>query len=300
MERKTYIDVAKGIAMLLVVMQHTGGTLDSCIRLLCKVDVPLFFLCSGYLAYKSHIDILRQIKKNTIRILVPFVFAIFFASVYYNENIVFLFSNIGKRGYWFLEALFLMLLLFMLIYKNGKRLIIGGCLIEFLLLLTSKYAPCEIDGVLGFSYMSRYFPCLIMGVLLRKYSFQGFQNRLLGLVLILTSLIGLGFDFESSNVSFLAHVIGYVSAAVLAFFFIKDYAAKLPICFQKALAYTGRYSLNIYIIHFYFVFTIPHWGGYFIVDLIVSLFISMSVIFISIVIGKILTYYTYLNKILTP
>lgn len=101
MERKIYIDVANGIAMLLVVMQHTGGMLDSGMRLLCKVDVPLFFVCSGYLAYKAQIDVWVQFKKYIRRILIPFFFACIAASIIFQESIIEIFSSYGKRGYLF-------------------------------------------------------------------------------------------------------------------------------------------------------------------------------------------------------
>lgn len=63
--RETYLDIIKGVAMLLVVMQHVGGRLDEGMIFLCKVDVPLFFVVSGYLAMKSEINFRQElIKKN--------------------------------------------------------------------------------------------------------------------------------------------------------------------------------------------------------------------------------------------
>lgn len=301
MERKIYIDVAKGIAMLLVVMQHTGGMLDSGMRLLCKVDVPLFFVCSGYLAYKAQIDVWVQFKKYIRRILIPFIFACIAASIIFQESIIEIFTSYGKRGYWFLEALFIMLALFMLIYKDSKRLIIGGLLIEFFLLLASKFAPVGIDSLLVFSYMSRYFPCLIIGALLRKHTIDQLPNLWIGSILVIISFMGLGIDYASTNISFLAHVIGYSSASLLAFLFIKNYTNRLSVMLQKSFAYIGQYSLNVYIIHFYFVQSLPFsWGGWFILDFISVLILAVVVIIVSIAVGKFLTCFTYLNKILTP
>lgn len=75
MERKTFIDVAKGIAMILVVMQHIGAPQDVGLRFLCKLDVPIFFLCSGWLAYKQNINLIDSLKKAFTRLLVPFILA---------------------------------------------------------------------------------------------------------------------------------------------------------------------------------------------------------------------------------
>ena len=53
--REVFLDILKGLAMLLVVMQHVGGALDAGMAFMCKVDVPLFFVVSGYLAMKPRI-----------------------------------------------------------------------------------------------------------------------------------------------------------------------------------------------------------------------------------------------------
>lgn len=300
MERKTFIDVAKGIAMLLVVMQHIGGTLDSGMSLLCKIDVPLFFLCSGYLAYKSKIDILGQLRKSIWRIVLPFVVAIVVAALYYHENIIDIFFSIGKRGYWFLEALFLMILFFWMIYRSTKLLMIGGVVIEIMLLALSKYPPEIIDNVLGFSYLSRYFPCFIAGALVRKHHIENLSMGGVNLFLLLVSLIGLGWHFQSTNVSFLAFVVGYLTSSILAFFFIKKYEMSMPRILRNSFAYIGRYSLNVYIIHFFIVPYFAYISSWFVINFIVVLLLAFLVTYTSIAIGKILTFSTPLNKILTP
>lgn len=299
MERKTFIDVAKGIAMLLVVMQHTGGQLDSGMRFLCKVDVPLFFLCSGFLAYRPRIDVSRHMLKACRRILVPFILACLFACVYFNENISDVFLSSGKRGYWFLEALFFMMAIFMVIHRNEKLLVAGGVLIEAGLLICSKYFPETVDNVLGISYLSRYFPCFIMGALMRKHNVESLPNKWVGLVLLAISVGCLIYGFSSTNASFLAHVVGYLSFSVLTFFVIKRCTDGLPDRLKAAFGYVGRYSLNVYIIHFYFVFYLPIEGGDFLIDFVLSASAAIVVTALSITLGKVLTYCTPLNKVLT-
>lgn len=299
MERKTFIDVAKGIAMLLVVMQHTGGQLDPGMRFLCKVDVPLFFLCSGFLAYRPHIDVYRQILKICRRIFVPFIVACLFACVYFNESFLDVFLSSGKRGYWFLEALFFMMAIFMVIHRNEKLFVAGSVLIEAGLLICSKFAPETVDNVLGISYLSRYFPCFIIGALMRKHNVESLPNKWVGLVLLSMSIGCLTYGFNSTNVSFLAHVVGYLSFSVLTFFVIKRYTDSLPDRLKAAFGYVGRYSLNVYIIHFYFVFYLPIEGGNFLIDFLLSASAAVVVTALSIVVGKILTYCTPLNKVLS-
>lgn len=300
MERKTYIDIAKGIAMLLVVMQHIGGTMDLGISVLCKADVPIFFLCSGYLAMKSKIDIPLQFKKILLRIAVPFIFAVCAAALFFNENLIDIFTSYGKRGYWFLEALFFMYLLFWPIYKSDKLLITGGIVVEFLLLLASKYSPETIDGIFGFSYLSRYFPCFIAGAFLRRHNFNELNNRWLGILVVAVPLFCFLWKAPSTNVSFLIHIIGYLGAALIGFWTIVQFETRIPLSVRNQLSYIGRYSLNVYIIHFFIVPFIGYLTPWFIVDFFVVLLLAVIVTYASIAIGKFLTFATPLNRVLTP
>ena len=302
MERKLFIDVVKGIAMILVVMQHVGGILDDGIRLICKLDVPLFFICSGFLAYRRHINITIKIKSCIKRILIPFVLACIFSSIYWNISIYDVFTSSGKNGYWFLEALFIMYLIFWSIYRRTSTLIIGGITIELLLLILSKYGSESIDNIMGISYLSRYFPCFIIGALINKYQIDNIDNVIVRCGLLICAFIGLGINYSSTNVSFIAHVVGYSTGAVIAFYYIKNYVINKSSNNRilSAFAYVGRYSLNIYIIHFYLIKYISIESQGFAIDFMIIFLIAAVVSFLSIGIGKILTYCTPLNRVLTP
>lgn len=111
-QRLTFVDIAKGVAMLLVVMHHCGGNLDRGMEIITIIDVPLFFLCSGYLAYKPTYRFRQELFKKVKGLLVPFVLTFCFISMWRGENVIDLFCNdITKSGYWFLEALFIIFLL---------------------------------------------------------------------------------------------------------------------------------------------------------------------------------------------
>lgn len=297
MERKTFIDVAKGIAMILVVMQHIGAPQDAGLRFLCKLDVPIFFLCSGWLAYKQNINIIGSLKKTFIRLLIPFILACVAASVFYKESYIEILLSSGKHGYWFLEALFLMFIIFWGIYHTPWSLIGGSIGIEIILLAITKYAPESINDILVIPYLSRYFPCFIAGAVLRLYNIENIR-KWLSCSLLCVALVGLAYRVGSTNISFIFHVCGYFCGAVIAFFLIKGFERSLP-C-NRWIGYVGRYSLNVYILHFYFVPYIPFISDWFIVNLALVVAVAIMVIIISIVVGKILTYTTPLDKVLTP
>lgn len=301
-KRMTYIDVTKGIAMVLVVMHHCGGSLDRGMEILTMVDVPLFFLCSGYLAYKQTINYKREIKKKTMGLLVPFVFLLFLMSYLRKESIARIFiTDITKSGYWFLEALYLIFLLFYAIRAVcGKRsmqiLLWGG--VEVFLLATAKFLPETVDNILCLSSLARYFPCFIMGVVIREYEI-GCLNRYFGFILIVLSILGFSSISDSNNINFLLCIGAYCSSAVIFFYFIKSFESDIPGRIHKLLECFGKYSLSIYIIHFFLVPVIPSFlPSSFVFNLIYSLLMAIIISYLSFLIGRFLSYTTPLNNIL--
>ena len=305
-QRETYLDIIKGIAMLLVVMQYVGGRIDTGITFICKTDVPLFFIVSGYLAYKTSINYRDGLIKKIKRILVPFVAASVFAIFYYGISAQEFMFNIAKCGYWFLECLFIIFVLFYLLHKfislfptkyGTYALITSTIFIELLLLALSKYGPEAIDNVVGFSYLSRYFPCFMAGTIIRKCSVKQI-GKTTGSVLLVVTCVAFTLNSINTNVSFLLHVTGYVCAALFLFYFIKCIENEIPLSIRNLFCMIGRNSLSIYIMHFYFVQYLTLSTGYFAIDFAIILGIALIVIFLSIIVQKILLKMTYLYKIL--
>lgn len=305
-QRETYLDIIKGIAMLLVVMQHVGGRIDTGITFICKTDVPLFFIVSGYLAYKPSINYRDGLIKKIKRILVPFLAASVFAVFYYGISFQEFIFNIGKCGYWFLESLFIIFVLFYILHKIvslfpnricGYALIASTVFIELWLLALSKYGTETIDNVIGVSYLSRYFPCFMAGTIIRKCSVQQI-GKLSGSILLVATCVAFTYNGINTNVSFLLHVAGYVCAALFLFYFIKCIENEIPLPIRNLFCMIGRNSLSIYIIHFYFVQYLTLSTGYFAIDFAIVLGISLIIIFLSVIVQKILLKMTYLYKIL--
>lgn len=143
-ERVNYIDALRGFAMYLVVLVHVlifgFGMNDSFIKeLFVTFHVPMFFLISGYVAYKG-VDqwngalFKKMIKKKTVMILIPStVFWILFVTFLCKgklspwEYIV----NKGFVTYWFTFTLFALFLAYYVIlliankFKRAKRAPLG-------------------------------------------------------------------------------------------------------------------------------------------------------------------------------
>lgn len=71
-ERKEWIDIAKGIGILLVVFGHSIGYLDDAgNRFILSFHMPLFFFLSGLCARRSNGEFVPFLKKKVRTLLVP-------------------------------------------------------------------------------------------------------------------------------------------------------------------------------------------------------------------------------------
>lgn len=149
-KRITWIDIARGIGILLVVYGHTLSA-DSFRYIIYAFHMPLFFLLSGLVFSTKPDDTYRQfITKNARNILIPYgVFALLgfilwyvtrqvstsqaliqFGSIFYgngNHNLL-AFNNL----LWFLPCLFLTRILWFIVIRNLHTLISrAGALLMF-------------------------------------------------------------------------------------------------------------------------------------------------------------------------
>lgn len=133
-ERLSYLDMAKGIAIICVILGHimTTNVLKTWI---CSFHVVLFFVISGCLLnYTNSLD--KDIKvfiKNRIRtIILPyFIFSIIYIILNYiilgfnieslKWNVIYTLIMYGCGALWFLPALFIAEICLLLIYKSLKN-----------------------------------------------------------------------------------------------------------------------------------------------------------------------------------
>ena len=67
--RKSYIDMAKGMGILLVIFGHAATGLNEFVAWQCTFFMPLFFVCSGLCYTKP-----KSFKQNAQKILLPYYF----------------------------------------------------------------------------------------------------------------------------------------------------------------------------------------------------------------------------------
>ena len=73
-KRIEYIDLAKGICIMLVVLLHVFGDMSgTVIKIMNLFRMPLYFVLSG-LFFKQYEGFYSFLKKKTNKLLIPFLF----------------------------------------------------------------------------------------------------------------------------------------------------------------------------------------------------------------------------------
>ncbi len=172
-KRAEYLDIAKGIGILLVVWAHAKGPFSSYIY---QFHMPLFFLISGYL-FNERNTVKQFVVKKVRTLYIPFIFwnIIFtvvelklqinqFSQKAFCDRIIEIILTIGKSGSflgatWFLASLFVVSVVYKIIdtYLPKKR--------EMSLVL---FVICAVVAYTGFTIT---FPYMISRTLILSVFF---------------------------------------------------------------------------------------------------------------------------------
>ena len=287
--RIEYIDIAKGLAIIAVVVGHalTNGedvtkiTHPRLLNWISFFNVTAFFMINGFLYSEKSVEhpfksILKKIKAYYLPYLgfniVFYVFNNLLVNIHFlseGKKIVgvkafakgFISLLFGKMQpltgpMWFLRALIVMSVLYILIdsvssrlFKGKYRYVINGVVALALLLLTVFVNVTETFNIMkGCRFLVVYF----FGVLYKKFDLNRFIEKraivvfvvTLALSAVLANVTNVGLNFESSYpVAFLAVFISVLM--VLS-------AAQLPkIEKLTAIKVIGQSSLYIMALHFF-------------------------------------------------
>lgn len=136
-DRKPWLDIAKGIAILLMVIGHTSVP-NAASNFIYAFHMPLFFIASGYSSnYRKH-GPLNYIRHKASAIMLPFVsysviIACLFHYIFQNDVIALLLSGWGGYALWFIPVLYLASILAMLVSRAENAYLRYGlmaCLIS--------------------------------------------------------------------------------------------------------------------------------------------------------------------------
>lgn len=269
--RLDFIDLAKGICIILVIILHT---LNAEIPNTAALRMPLYFFVSG-LFFRTYDSPRIFLLKKINNLIVPFLFwqlftclTLFIVGLLFNHELSFqIVSNIKSNKFynenwalWFLTCLFLSGLIFYIIKQslNEKCLLLTVVLIGFVSYIFSQIGYNKLY-ILNGSLIA--LPLIYMGYIIQKYYGQDNLKKttkgskiFLGASLIILSyaiyiLIG-NFSPDISNNIFIGNpIIAYLNSLL---FIGGTICICSSICWLPIISYFGRYSIIVLCCHHLF------------------------------------------------
>lgn len=280
--RVDFIDLAKGICIIMVVLSHVcGSTAWYFLDVMNIFRMPLYFVLSG-LFFKSYGGFFTFVKKKTNKLLIPFLsvylfvvlpssFLIFHRYKSIDNTYDFFFAHFGRLylgidgAAWFLLCLFFMNLIFYLIYMiaKGKMLpmflmTISCGLTGYLLDYQHIYIALWIDSSLTAMpfFMLGYFIRSKTGLLNETLSKKHLKLSLLSLLMLLFAvwldeIQGVHEIYYGSN-EYEVNAFSLYSGGAFGMLFvllISKRVNSLPV-----VSYVGRYSIVVLLTHLLYLF----------------------------------------------
>ena len=278
-KRIEYIDCIKGFAILLVVMGHvianwfedfytifSHDTENQLMlwNLIYSFHMPLFMFCSGLFQP-------IMTKQNSVKDFIYVIYRRFKVLMipYFCSGMILWYVSGQPTFYWFLLVLFEFILINLFISFAFCRFQSKSNLLEILMFLTvyiiirivsSKYQEYEKLPLLDIGHLGMYI-YFTLGYLVTKYKLlEKIHNNYVYTISIIL-FVGLYVDNNICNLPLVNFGLGIVRtcAAIIVVFciFKKAYPNKI----MSRLNNLGRRSLEIYILHFFFLSIFSSCGG---------------------------------------
>lgn len=280
--RVDFIDLAKGICIIMVVLSHVcGSTAWYFLDVMNIFRMPLYFVLSG-LFFKSYGGFFTFVKKKTNKLLIPFLsvylfvvlpssFLIFHRYKSIDNTYDFFFAHFGRLylgidgAAWFLLCLFFMNLIFYLIYMIAKGKMFPMFLMTIACGLTGYLLDCQhiyialwIDSSLTAMpfFMLGYFIRSKTDLLNETLSKKHLQLSLLSLLMLLFAvwldeIQGVHEIYYGSN-EYEVNAFSLYSGGAFGMLFvllISKRVNSLPV-----VSYVGRYSIVVLLTHLLYLF----------------------------------------------
>lgn len=332
--RIEYIDALRGFTMILVVFYHLAlysFKSDSSLvnQLFMSFRMPLFFFISGFIGYKVGIDwnsktwwIMTR-KKILIQLIPTFVFGFIYAYTYRHIDASTFIMDMTKYGYWFtivlLEMFIIIYSMNALVYNDNpkvfkKRQIVILIFLSIVLFITKYILSVnpvinKVNNIFSLYCLFKYFPYFAIGYIsamnkekFHKFLDQKYTSCLLIISFITAFYINLIYIYPNitiSSVRVLYHLvtalIGVLGLLVVynSFRIYKEtFASATRI--GRLLQYVGRRTLDIYMLHWFFLPLLPNVSSIFssnknaLLELIVGGGLSLVVIATCLIVSNVL------------
>ena len=279
--RNKNIDVLKGMAILFVIYYHilwaaVGYKASPTAVFFHSSCMQLFFFISGYLSFRligkeerrSYIN--KSIIKKVRYVLMPTILMFIFSIWYFHLDLCYWLGDDFKNGYWFTYVLFFVFILHYLIvlplqsFEKRKWKDILIITITFMLMVNSRVFPNLINNdvvhLFSLRFVFYYWFYFTFGYFVSKY--KETANYIVSLPIVRTivfvlAIIPLHYFDEGFKRAMLESIVSPARVVVIFYLIneIRFFGENHIISNQ--LAKIGRHSLEIYFLHYYFLFGMP-------------------------------------------
>lgn len=262
-KRDSRIDVMRGIAITLVVLEHAlGNSLVSVQNIILSFHMPLFFMISGFFAKNLYQgDFIKDVQKKARSILVPQITLSLFALFY---NIVigcWILHALKIRevnfisylfGYWFLHVMFQVSILWEILNRSIKNKTIAVYAILVVATIYLLFIPTGIKGPLYIAVTPVALGFYTLGFLLKQKGALKKKSVLVDAVLLVSVCV---IGILNGRVLMYENQYGYpvlfLLTSIAGFYLVNDISYYLKN--QRLLSWMGKNSVIIYVLHFFIV-----------------------------------------------
>lgn len=285
-ERNQFVDVMRGIAMLLVVLGHTmtgcttGSQESFLFNIVWSLQMPLFILISGYVTrysrgIKDGKGLGEYIKRRTIAYVIPwFVWSFIVRGIIFGEsnflNIRWLLWHMDS-GYWFLATIWTISMIFGISTFTAKRISkdseINQQIITLIMYIIGMAVLAGIGFIAGFSFFAIKLTLYYMSFYFVGYLYGQYRDRILetkwgktvvdvviAICLAVWLLIMTRYHLYAlpdSGVSIVLRVASSITGCVAVCGLCKSLFSMPKISWGGVLlSWCGAHSLEIYLTHY--------------------------------------------------
>lgn len=218
------------------------------------VDVPIFFILSGYLSRKQPVK--RYFMKKIMQLIVPFFFFttlklilnLSIGSFSHSENVIgeFVIAYLNGEYYWFSYCLFIMMLISPLLWKLKKKTLIFAWIVSTIIyFIASLFGWFSVGGgMFQLINVLRYFPWFLGGYILKCSGFP-FEKRLVRIILLGISII---YSIIGVVTCWTGHMNYHINELLLSvtFFYIMYSVFSITQKGNSILELVSKYSYQIF------------------------------------------------------
>lgn len=282
-KRVLFIDAMRGFTMFVVVLGHVFvyglgyGENESVISsIFITFQMPLFFFISGYIGFKAiekwNSEFYRtNLAKKAITLLIPTAIFFIIWGWAFDKNIVDTFLSTGATVYWFTEVLFEMFVVYFSIAflsNCTSRFVFVPTMIAIALvtvyILSFCFTPNQITGILSLRAFCRYFQYFCLGLLCQKYndkfiSIVTQQKAITIIIVLFLTLLILMWCSPFGKDSFVYKLNHDLAIRYTGLFLVFSIFAKNSAFFDengrisRTMQFVGRRTLDIFLIHYFFL-----------------------------------------------